>query len=146
MIGIIKIDQPAHMEKARKIREEVFVKEQHVPQEEEYDEYDNSASHFLAIDNEGNAFGTARCRKTDNGIKLERFAILKEARGKGIGSMLLESLLEDIAVENNSNEPVKLYLHAQTTALALYEKFGFQKEGEVFEECGIEHFRMSRML
>lgn len=146
MIGIIKIDQPAHMEKARKIREEVFVKEQHVPQEEEYDEYDNSASHFLAIDNEGNAFGTARWRKTDNGIKLERFAILKEARGKGIGSMLLESLLEDIAVENNSNEPVKLYLHAQTTALALYEKFGFQKEGEVFEECGIEHFRMSRML
>lgn len=146
MIGIIKIDQPAHMEKARKIREEVFVKEQHVPQEEEYDEYDNSASHFLAIDNEENAFGTARWRKTDNGIKLERFAILKEARGKGIGSMLLESLLEDIAVENNSNEPVKLYLHAQTTALALYEKFGFQKEGEVFEECGIEHFRMSRML
>lgn len=146
MIGIIKIDQPAQMEKALQIREEVFVKEQHVPKEEEYDDYDQAATHFLAIDNEGNAFGTARWRRTENGIKLERFAILKDARGKGIGSMLLESILEDIAVENNSNEPVKLYLHAQTTALSLYEKFGFQKEGEVFEECGIEHFRMSRML
>lgn len=146
MIGIIKIEQPSQMKKALQIRKEVFVKEQHVPKEEEYDEFDNTATHFLAIDNAGNAFGTARWRRTENGIKLERFAILKDARGKGIGSMLLESILEDIAVQNNTDSPLRLYLHAQTKALPLYKKFGFQKEGEAFEECGIEHYRMSRML
>lgn len=146
MIGIVKIEEQSQLEKALRIREEVFVEEQNVPKEEEYDEHDKTATHFLAVDNEGNAFGTARWRRTDNSIKLERFAILKDVRGKGIGSMLLESLLEDIAVQNSANGPVQLYLHAQTSALPLYEKFGFQKEGQAFEECGIEHFRMSRML
>ncbi len=146
MIGIVKIEQQSQLEKALKIREEVFVKEQHVPKEEEYDEYDKSSNHFLAVDNDGNAFGTARWRRTDEGIKLERFAIHKDARGKGIGSMLLESLLEDIAVNSSTNEPVRLYLHAQTLALPLYKKFGFKIEGQAFEECGMEHYRMSRML
>ena len=148
MIGIVKIEQQAQMDKALQIREQVFVQEQNVPKEDEYDEYDQTATHFLAVDNEGNAFGTARWRRTDKGIKLERFAIRKDVRGKGVGSILLESLLEDITitVQNNTDEPVQLYLHAQSSALPLYEKFGFQKEGEAFEECGIEHYKMSRIL
>lgn len=145
MIGIIKVENKDQLEKALQIRELVFVEEQHVAKEEEYDQFDQIATHFLAQDNEGVAYGTARWRKTAKGIKLERFAVSKEARGKGIGSMLLESLLEDIATQVE-DKPVYLYLHAQATALPLYEKFGFEKEGGSFEECGMKHYKMSRML
>lgn len=145
MISIIKIENEEQMEKALQIREVVFVEEQHVAKEEEYDQFDKTANHFLALDNERVAYGTARWRKTEEGVKLERFAIKKDARGKGIGSMLLECLLEDINMQIE-RKPIHLYLHAQISAMPLYEKFNFQKEGEPFEECGMKHYKMSRKL
>lgn len=145
MIGIVKVENKDQLKKALQIRELVFVEEQHVAKEEEYDQFDQTATHFLAQDSAGIVYGTARWRKTEKGVKLERFAVRKDARGKGIGSMLLESLLEDIYMQFEK-QSVHLYLHAQATALPLYEKFGFQKEGGAFEECGMKHYKMSRAL
>lgn len=142
---VFKIENEEALDKALLLREEVFVHEQNVPKEDEYDEYDKIATHFLAADDKGNALGTARWRKTEKGIKLERFAVRKDWRGKGVGSMLLESILEDIIYSSNS-EGAFLYLHAQISALPLYEKFGFKKEGDIFEECGIKHYKMVKVL
>lgn len=145
MNGVFKIENEEALQKALHLREEVFVREQNVPKEDEYDEFDKIATHFLAADDAGNALGTARWRKTEKGTKLERFAVRKDWRGKGVGSMLLESVLEDIIYSGNS-EGAFLYLHAQVSALSLYEKFGFKKEGDIFEECGIKHYKMVKVL
>nr|WKN36021.1 GNAT family N-acetyltransferase [Tunicatimonas sp. TK19036] len=126
------------------VREIVFVQEQNVPTEEEYDEYDNTAIHFVAYDKHGKACGTARWRYTNRGIKLERFAVLKPFRGKGAGAALLLAILEDISREFDAAKK-EVYLHAQTTAVPFYEKFGFSTEGEEFEECNIKHYLMKRI-
>lgn len=142
MTGVKKVENEEEYQKALSLREEVFVTEQGVSKEDEYDAYDKTAVHFLAVDGNGIALGTARWRETDKGIKLERFAVKKEARGSGVGSMLLECVLEDI-VKSGRQEGKVLYLHAQTSALPLYQKFGFKKEGDAFEECGISHYKMT---
>ncbi|EIM74571.1 N-acetyltransferase GCN5 [Nitritalea halalkaliphila LW7] len=79
------IQSPEDLKRAFEIREKVFVIEQEVAPEEEYDAFEDSSRHFLAL-LEGKAIGTARWRKTENGVKLERFAVLREARNAGAGS------------------------------------------------------------
>ncbi|MEQ8358434.1 MAG: GNAT family N-acetyltransferase [Cytophagales bacterium] len=125
------------------IRKKVFVDEQKVALEDEVDEFEKEARHFLARYNE-QAVGAARWRELENYIKLERFAVLKEFRNKKIGSALVESVLKDI--EEIIKKPAKLLLHSQLDAIPLYLKFGFEIEGEIFEECGILHKTMTRML
>jgi predicted GNAT family N-acyltransferase len=142
MISVKKIDNPADLKEAFKIREEVFVIEQKVPKEEEYDEHEHISHHFLALDEDGKPVGTSRWRKTEKGVKLERFAVMKGARSLGVGSALVKSVLDDISLE--TNEPTKLYLHAQIDAMPLYAKFGFVKKGEPFDECGIMHYVMEK--
>jgi predicted GNAT family N-acyltransferase len=83
--------------------------------------------------------GTARWRRTADGIKLERFAVLAEFRKKGVASALLETILDDVLLEH----PSKIYLHSQIQAVPLYEKYGFEKQGDIFTEAGIEHYKMS---
>ena len=124
----------------RQIREEVFVKEQNVPIEEEYDEFEQSAVHFLAFYLD-KAVGTCRWRITSEGVKMERFAVLKMARGNGVASKLVEACLSDIA-SNPATQDSKIYLNAQTTVMSLYAKYGFVAEGEEFDECGIMHYKM----
>lgn len=141
MVTVRKITQQQDLEKAFQIREEVFVIEQEVAPEEEYDEYEDTSTHFLALDADSNPCGTARWRKTDNGIKLERFAVLKKFRGTGVGRLLVSSVLEDIE-KNEDKEPI-IYMHAQSHAISFYKKFGFAKEGKEFDECGIMHFKMT---
>ncbi|GMQ30367.1 GNAT family N-acetyltransferase [Algoriphagus confluentis] len=139
-LRVEKIFDTSVFEEAVKIRELVFVIEQKVSKADEYDQFEESSTHFLArLD--GKPVGTARWRFTENGIKLERFAVLKEARGKGVGKALVEAVLKDISLDTNSNGKVK-YLHAQLDAIPLYSKFGFKKVGEMFEECRIQHFKM----
>jgi predicted GNAT family N-acyltransferase len=103
MIEVRKIETPQEQAIAHKIREEVFVKEQNVPFAEEYDEYEQTSVHFLAF-YEGKPCGTARWRFTENGIKLERFAVLKEFRNKKVGKAILEAVLENI---KNTTETAK---------------------------------------
>jgi predicted GNAT family N-acyltransferase len=127
-----------------KIREDVFVIEQEVDPVEEYDEFENISTHFLAyID--GFPAGTARWRFTNNGIKLERFAVLKDMRKKGVGQALVQAVLDNI-IQSEESKGKLLYMHAQLPAIPLYSKFGFQKVGEIFEECNIMHYQMEKYL
>ncbi|MBW3469877.1 GNAT family N-acetyltransferase [Arthrospiribacter ruber] len=141
---VTKVLNKEDLETIFKIREEVFVIEQEVAPEEEYDEFEDTSIHFLArVD--GNPSGTARWRFTEKGIKLERFAVLKKERGKGVGQALVKSVLEDIALHPEAKGK-KLYLHAQLTAIPLYAKFGFKQVGDMFEECNILHYKMELYL
>ena len=66
---------------------------------------------------------------------------MKTYRSHGVGSRLVKAVLEDV-LSNPSNKNKTIYLHGQVTAVGLYEKFGFEKKGELFVECNIEHFLM----
>jgi len=144
MIEVRKIETPQEQEIAHKIREEVFVKEQNVPFAEEYDEYEQTSVHFLAF-YEGKPCGTARWRFTENGIKLERFAVLREFRNKKVGQAIIENILQDIKSTTEISQKM-IYLHAQVQVVGFYEKFGFQKIGETFQECNIWHFKMIKVI
>jgi len=138
MIEVFKIELQGDLKKAFEIREKVFVIEQKVDREEEYDEFEESSIHFLAIENEV-PLGTARWRKKGDKLKMERFAVLKEARGKGVGTLLVQAVMNDI---DASNVEGQMYMHAQVHAIPFYEKLGFRKQGDLFLECDIEHYIM----
>ncbi|TVP53769.1 MAG: GNAT family N-acetyltransferase [Mongoliibacter sp.] len=143
-IAVTKVMTEEQLNTVFNIREEVFVIEQEVDPSEEYDEFEESSTHFLAKVNDIPA-GTARWRFNPNGIKLERFAVVKAQRGKGVGQSLVKAVLEDVSL-NQDAKGKKLYLHAQLAAIPLYAKFGFRKVGEMFEECNIQHYKMELYL
>ena len=122
------------------IREKVFVDEQNVPANEEYDEFETVARHFLAF-SDAIPCGTARWRRTESGIKLERFAVLCGFRGQKAGSALVQAVLDDVHAQPGTAGR-QIYLHAQLTAMPLYSKFGFRPVGETFLECDIRHYKM----
>lgn len=127
-------DQPS-LEKVFAIRREVFVGEQNCPPELEW-EHEDESTHFLATV-AGEPAGASRWRKTENGYKLERFAVLKKFRGRGVAQQLVRTVLADLPADADY-----IYLNAQIAAMGLYERFGFVKEGPQFEEAGIQHFKM----
>ncbi|WP_129713745.1 GNAT family N-acetyltransferase [Pedobacter sp. SYP-B3415] len=134
-LTVSRIDSAEDLEKAFEIRRTVFVGEQNCPPELEW-ENDDVAVHFLAL------YGTAPCgacrwRQTDQGYKLERFAVLKEYRQMGVGGALVAAALSDLPAD-----AAYVYLNAQLEAAGLYARFGFIAEGEQFEEAGIQHVRM----
>jgi len=140
ILQVEKITDQEDLNFAFEIRRKVFVFEQNVDPIQEYDEFEETSFHFLAkVDHV--PVGTARWRYTANGIKLERFAVLQEVRGKGVGQGLIEAVLTDINQHEESQSQLK-YLHSQLSAVPLYLKFGFKKVGEIFEECNILHYKM----
>ncbi|MEK6476804.1 GNAT family N-acetyltransferase [Catalinimonas sp. 4WD22] len=143
MVSVRKVVNEPELEQVFKIREEVFIKEQEVAPEEEFDEFENTSTHFLAFDKDGNPCGTARWRATDCGIKLERFAVLKHCRKTGVGQSIMRAVLDDIQNDPNVSQQ-KIYMHAQTSAINFYKRFDFEIVGDEFEECGIKHFTMER--
>ena len=139
-LQVKKITVEEQLKSAFWIREQVFVLEQKVDPKAEYDEFESSSQHFIAcIDDQ--PVGAARWRITASGVKLERFAVLKEFRGKGVGQALVVAVLKDIR-ENKETEGKKKYLHSQLAAVPLYLKFGFEKVGDIFDECNIMHYKM----
>jgi predicted GNAT family N-acyltransferase len=140
LIEIKHITDTTFLQKVFQIRRKVFVEEQNVPENEEYDEYENTARHFLAFF-ANIPCGTARWRFTEKGVKLERFAVLKEFRGKGVGDRLVKAVLEDVYRHSDFNNQL-IYLNAQLDAIPLYQKSGFQKVGGMFLECDIKHYQM----
>ena len=141
---VLLADSQELKDKAFAIRQEVFVQEQHVSREEEFDEFEEISRHFVALDSLSHPVGAARWRQTDHGIKLERFAVKKTHRGNQIGSLLVRKVLDDI--ESQLGKGHFLYLHAQVTAVPLYKKFGFTEEGDQFEECDILHYKMTKQI
>lgn len=135
LLIVRKASSKMELESVFAIRQIVFVQEQNCPPELEW-EYEAESVHFLAYINDFPA-GTARWRKTDNGYKLERFAVLPEFRGKRVAQALIKAVLSDLPVDANY-----IYLNSQVQAVNLYQKFGFKEVGEAFEEAGIQHFKM----
>jgi predicted GNAT family N-acyltransferase len=141
-INVKKIHTNQEIQQAQQIRYNVFVIGQNVPPEEEIDKFEDESFHFLAyID--GAPCGAARWRFTEKGMKLERFAVLENYRGNGVGSALVDAVLKDID-SNPDSSGKQLYLNAQLAAMKLYSNFGFRKVGELFQECDIDHYKMVR--
>lgn len=141
-VDVQKTNSKDQIQFALDIRYQVFVIGQNVPKEEEFDAFEKESFHYLAsID--GAPCGAARWRFTENGVKLERFAVLEKYRGMGVGSALVERVLDDIG-KNSSSKNKQLYLHAQLGAIKLYSNFGFKKIGSLFQECEIDHYKMVR--
>jgi predicted GNAT family N-acyltransferase len=121
----------------RGIREAVFVVEQRVPLELEWDAFDEASLHALAEDGEGRPIGTGRLLPDGH---VGRMAVLPEWRGAGVGTALLLHLIEAARAAGLR----EVVLHAQTHAQPFYERHGLAPEGEVFFEAGIPH-RLMRM-
>lgn len=138
MISVKKTNTPEELETVFDIRQIVFVEEQEVLPEEEYDEFEDTSAHYLATYN-GVPAGVARWRETEKGVKLERFAVLKEFRNKEIGGAVLEAVLADVLPQHADKT---IYLHAQLPAMNFYARHGFEQTGPQFSECNIEHFKM----
>ena len=120
------------------IRRQVFIEEQQVPEELEWDGEDEAAIQLLAYFND-TPIGTLRL--LDSGY-LGRMAVLKAYRNRGVGHALMQTMI-DIAEENGL---VTLELSAQTHALPFYLQFGFVANGEIFMDAGIPHRHMSMSL
>ena len=123
----------------RAIRETVFIHEQGVPVELEWDGLDSACAHVLAWNNRGEAIGTARMQQ--NGT-IGRMAVLKDWRGRGVGRALLQTLL-DLATRRGLS---RVTLSAQTHALGFYERAGFDVVGEPFIDAGIPHRKMVKEI
>lgn len=120
----------------RTIRRIVFVKEQNVTEEIEFDEFEDEAVHYLVYCGQ-TPVATGRYRIAGKFVKLERFAVLQHFRGTGAGAFLTNALLD---IVKRINLPV--YLHAQEHAVDFYKKFGFEIQGDAFDEAGIVHYKM----
>ncbi len=120
----------------RRVRLDVFVNEQGVPESLEWNDQDAAAVHLLALDGAGRPIGTARLLPTG---QIGRMAVLPEWRGQGVGSALLREIL---AIAADCGYP-DIFLNAQTSALPFYLRAGFLPVGEAFDEAGIPHLRMT---
>lgn len=127
-----------------KIRFEVFVSEQEVPENEEIDKYESDCEHFLvAMDSQ--YVGTARYRRkdsSDNVVKIERVAVVKPYRGEGVGRALMQHLHEVAKASGYTHAE----LGAQIQALPFYSSLGYEKISDMFLDAGIEHFMMRKKL
>ena len=134
---IIIGDWESVREDAQRVRIEVFVIEQNVPIELEWDEGDEVSTHAIAYDEEGQPVATGRLLPDGH---IGRMAVIKPLRGCGLGREVLQALLQQARDEGHKD----LLLHAQTHALSFYEKQGFIAEGEEFLEADIQH-RLMRL-
>jgi len=123
---------------ASPIRFTVFVDEQKVPVELELDEFDPLSCHALALAGD-EAIGTGRLLPDGH---IGRMAVLAGWRGRGVGALLLQALID----EAKRRGMARVVLNAQTHALGFYARFGFVPEGEEYEEAGLPHRTMSRSL
>lgn len=144
MVNIKRITTEDDLQKAFDIRKVVFVEEQQVAEEDEFDEFDvlNESCPHILLDDQQQSIGTARFRVVDGVGKLERICVLPSHRGLGIGKVIVREL-EDIAAEKGV---AKLKLHGQTHAEEFYEKLGYKTTSDIFMEDGIPHIVMEKEL
>ncbi|MET0656253.1 MAG: GNAT family N-acetyltransferase [Pseudoxanthomonas sp.] len=133
------IDYASGLAELRTVRETVFVQEQQVPIEEEWDALDPLCRHVLARDQAGQPIGTGRLTPEH---KIGRMAVLADWRGQGVG----EAMLAQLMAEARKLGWPAVSLNAQVSAESFYARQGFIPHGERFWEAGIEHQAMRRAL
>ncbi|KXZ65163.1 putative N-acetyltransferase YjcF [Acinetobacter venetianus] len=119
---------------AKLIRELVFISEQNIPEQDEWDDQDAISQHFIVYDH-NQPIATARLLANNS---VGRVAVLKAYRGQGIGRLIM---LEIIAYAQAQKRP-SLQLSSQVHAISFYEKLGFSIQGDEYDECGIPHIEM----
>lgn len=125
----------------RAIRTRVFIEEQGVPEETEYDGLDEACVQLVACIGDA-VVGTARLRIVDGSAKAERVAVDRDRRRSGIGRALMRGLEQQAREQGHD----RMVLNAQLEAIPFYESLGYRAEGERFEEAGIPHRRMTLRL
>jgi predicted GNAT family N-acyltransferase len=119
---------------AKFIREQVFIIEQNISEQDEWDDQDLISQHFVVYDND-QPIATARLLQNNS---VGRVAVLKPYRGQGIGHLIM---LEIITYARQQSRQV-LQLSSQVHAISFYEKLGFKVQGNQYDECGIPHIEM----
>ena len=130
-------------EPAARIRKQVFVEEQQIPVELEWDDADEGNVHAVAFNRFGLPLATGRLVAYAPGVaRIGRMAVSQTLRGSGIGQRVLDALLH-AAKERGDLQAV---LHAQTSAIPFYLRAGFVQNGPEFDEAGIAHVEMTKAL
>ena len=127
---------------AEKIRRQVFIQEQSILEQDEWDALDAVSLHFVVYDRHlendlkiNQAIATARLLENNS---IGRVAVLKSYRSKGVGRLIMQQIIEHARTEKRQF----LKLSSQVHAIAFYESFGFQVKGEEYLDCGIPHIDM----
>ncbi len=121
------------------VRRKVFIEEQNVPQELEWDKFDSECNHILVTTDNNKPIATGRIKPDGH---IGRMAVLKEYRNSGIGTMMLKGLIK----EAKSKQLKKVYLHAQISAIPFYKKQQFSICSAEFMDAGIPHKTMELTL
>ncbi len=141
MIAVRPVADEQELRAALAVRQTVFVDEQGVPGELEYDEHDADADHLVALDGEA-VVGTCRLLHRGAVCKLGRMAVLPAARRRGVASALLD-LAERRAQDRGAR---RMALSAQVAVVDLYERAGYTAHGTVYLDAGIDHIDMDKPL
>jgi len=137
--GILMTDWAHEHGRLSRIRRAVFIEEQGVPEDLEWDIDDTGAVHLLALDDAGRAIGCARLLPDGH---IGRMAVLPDWRGRGVGRALLDA----VTLEAQTRGHRSLHLSAQIHAAGFYARAGFVAVGDEYEEAGIPHVAMHKTL
>lgn len=135
------VENQQELEDAFFVRKIVFVEEQNVPPEEEIDELENEAKHFVAYDH-NEPIGAGRFRVVEGAGKVERICVLKDKRNTGAGKAIMKKI-EEYAKETGIE---KLKLNAQTHAIPFYTNIGYDVVSDGFLDAGIPHKTMVKNI
>ena len=138
-ITVIQTNWQLDEELIKSVRTPVFVQEQQVPYEIDFDSNDAMAVHWLALNENDVPVGTARLLEDGH---FGRMAVIKVYRNQGIGRSIIQTAMEYA----NSVGMISMYLNSQLQAKSFYEALGFKEYGDVFLEASIEHISMSKEL
>lgn len=134
--------QSGHWDKleqdAKFIRKQVFIIEQNIPEEEEWDDQDMISDHFVVYDQD-QPIATARLLQNNS---VGRVAVLKAYRGQGIGRMIMLEIIRQVHQQDRKF----LQLSSQVHAISFNEKLGFSIQGDAYDECGIPHIKMQLVI
>lgn len=130
---------PSCEEACSRIRRQVFIREQAVPEEDEWDGRDDTATHFVILERgTAQAVACARLLANTDSVKVTRMAVLREHRRQGLGRALLEAMLREAEKPGCK----RAELDAQLQAASFYKKAGFHEVGKPFLDAGIQHIKM----
>lgn len=138
----VLIDRTDDLAACLAIRRTVFIEEQGVSEADELDGRDGAAVHLLAVEG-GRPVGTARLLRDGATGKIGRVAVLREARGRGLGAALVRAAVAEFRAAGGVQ---RVKLGAQVHAIGFYEALGFRPEGEVYDDAGIPHRDMAMNL
>lgn len=137
-----EITDPEELQACFALRREVFVDEQSIPASLEMDGQDTVARHF-ALRDSGKIIATCRVRRMGSAAKIERMAVKKDYRRKGIGQELMKYVLQQLT---GAGDIQLLKLSSQADAVPFYERLNFKKRGPEYMEAGLPHYDMTREL